>query len=430
MLVQIQRIITYLKSHPLRFKALLAVFWKLSPVWMLGVLGALLAYKYYQNKRIRVFCKNTKRNQEILRVMQPRIKEYSPTVYLPLGVFKCAVVAATKMSTFHDYMRMEVTLSDGELIPLDWFPRNYEELSPDIPIVFFVPGIFGTSLEGYSIECCRMFYKSLGWRTFVFNRRSFLTQLRGDKVISYSHFQDWREILTLLKSKFPQAPIFMVGVSMGAVNIQRYLGEFAHDPMVVAAVTISSPWDTSKTSDAVNADPIIAKAMHAELMFMFKSQLHQKQFVNLCQQKGIDIQKVLQSKSWREFDWLFSSVETGFTNTEDYYGWLSSHLVVDKISVPVLSLNSEDDPVVPMSAIPFERIKRNPNVIQLLVAGAGHIEYYHGMNLEFWAYALGIDFLQNIRRVMREYPLNDVHQSIETKYSVNDLQALEFTKRA
>lgn len=429
MLAQFQRIVNYLKNNPLKLQALVGIFWKLTPLWALAVLSCLLTYKYYKNKRIRVYCKNSRRNQEILKILQPRIKEYSPTIYLPFGLFKSAVVAATKMTTFHDYLRMEVTLSDGELIPLDWYPRHYEELSPDIPIVFFVPGIFGTSLEGYAIESCRMFYKSLGWRSFVFNRRSFLTQLRGDKVISYSHFQDWREILTLLKQKFPQAPIFMVGVSMGAVNIQRYLGEYSHDPMVVAGVTISSPWDTSKTSDAVNADPIIAKAMHTELMYMFKSQLHQKQFVNLCKQKGIDIDKVLDSKSWREFDWLFSSVETGFSNTEDYYGWLSSHMVVEKISVPLLSLNSEDDPVVPLSAIPFERIKKNPNVIQLLVAGAGHIEYYHGWNMEFWAFSLGIDFLQNVRRVMREFPLNDGHLSIETKYSVNDLQALEFPKR-
>ena len=62
---------------------------------VLGSFGspAICTYKYYKNKRVKVFCKDTEKNRQFLQILKKRIEGYSPTFYLPFAYMKCAIVA-------------------------------------------------------------------------------------------------------------------------------------------------------------------------------------------------------------------------------------------------------------------------------------------------------------------------------------------------
>jgi predicted alpha/beta-fold hydrolase len=81
------------------------------------------------------------------------IASYKPTFYLPGPYPKILYVglkAAKELQ--HMYLRYEHTLADGEVIALDFFPKNHDILDRQTPTICFFPGVFGDSLEGYSLE--------------------------------------------------------------------------------------------------------------------------------------------------------------------------------------------------------------------------------------------------------------------------------------
>ena len=57
---------------------------------------------------------------------------------------------------------------------------------------------------------------------------------------------------------------------------------------------------------------------------------------------------------------------------------LSSSKDVHKINIPMLNLHSRDDFVCPYKHVPVDKIKENPNIIDIVVGGGGHIGYYSG----------------------------------------------------
>ena len=100
-----------------------------------------------------LYYKKTERNVKILKFLDKMLKSYNPTFYLP-GPYPKIVWIALKASkqSQHLYLRYEHTLQDGEVIALDFFPKNHDILSRDTPTICFFPGVFGDSLEGYSFE--------------------------------------------------------------------------------------------------------------------------------------------------------------------------------------------------------------------------------------------------------------------------------------
>ncbi len=378
-----------ISTNPVQFKRLMwqLVKWCSGPVLLL-IIGALLVFKYYRDKRIKIICHQNQRNQEILKTINGLIKSYSPTIYLPFSMLKVVMLATDKMAILDDYLRMDFKLSDGESIPLDWFPRHYKSMNPTTPIVIFIPGTFGTSYDRYSLEFCKSLYEKLGWRSFVLNRRGFASQIRSGNVITYRNYSDWLEILDYLHKVYPQSDVYIAGVSMGALNVQRFLAEYGESCNIRGAVTISSPFDVNKTMAAIDQNLLIGKAFRQTMVEMFRIQLAHEEFTKLCETKGINTDKVLTCKTIEEFGMFVTAIDHGVSHPNEYFENLSTHKLAKEISIPLLSINSEDDPIVHPSLVPVDDIVQNPNIIQLMVAGGGHIEYFHGLKRQLVSFLL------------------------------------------
>ena len=376
-----------------KLKETLVLCLKVSPVLGLAAVFALLLYKYHRNKQVRLHFHPSAQNLRIAAHLAERVRGFSPTFYLPFALMKCLFVMDDKLKHLDEYRRMKYKLADGEVLQLDWYPRHYKDMPVETPVVFFVPGMFGTSQDVYSLTFCKMVYKRLGWRTFVYNRRLFISPLKGTRIISYTCFSDWREVLLHLKQAYPRTPVYLVGVSMGALNIQKYLIEFKADPMVEAAVAISSPFDAVRTNEHLQNSLLLNKAVCHTMVGMFRDHLHHEEFLQLCGERGIDPQAVTQAKTIKEFHERLTCKDVGLATPTDYYESVSTHRAIDQVSVPMLSVNSLDDPLIPADCVPLRQIEENPNLVHLMVGGGGHIEYFHGLRREFWAFDLALDYL-------------------------------------
>ena len=67
--------------------------------------------------------------------------------------------------------------------------------------------------------------------------------------------------------------------------------------------------------------------------------------------------------------------DLGFDNVKDFYDLLSSHKNTRRIKVPMLSINSRDDPICPTHSIPKEEMQSNGNLIHIETGGGGHVEF-------------------------------------------------------
>lgn len=87
---------------------------------------------------------------------------------------------------------------------------------------------------------------------------------------------------------------------------------------------------------------------------------------------------------------------SGIPSLEAYKQSSSSYDVVRYIPVPALCINSADDDVIPLNSIPREGILANPNCIQLIVQGGGHLEYFSTWKRRRWAYDTVLDYFDYI----------------------------------
>lgn len=72
------------------------------------------------------------------------------------------------------------------------------------------------------------------------------------------------------------------------------------------------------------------------------------QYDILTKREEFDIDKVLNSKTIKEFDTNFTSKHFGYRDVDHYYSVATLHNKLHKISVPLLCLSAADDPFQPL----------------------------------------------------------------------------------
>ena len=199
--------------------------------------------------------------------------------------------------------------------------------------------------------------------------------------------------------------IYLAGTSMGANHIQRYAGLKGRSsaPIRVKALgCISSPFCLTQATKNVNSQTLIRYAMTKELVQTVVEHLHEERFVEAMKRRGVDLQRVLASRSSDEFNESFSMHFTDYASLADYKKAVSSLDVVRHIPIPTLSVNSKNDDIVPHQAIPYDEIRLNDKFLQILVSGGGHLEYFSTVRLRRWAYDLVLTYFSSIERDSRK----------------------------
>lgn len=90
--------------------------------------------------------------------------------------------------------------------------------------------------------------------------------------------------------------------------------------------------------------------------------------------------KVLASKTIKEFDSHFTSIHFGYGNVDNYYKQATLHNKLHHIQVPTLCLSAADDPFQPLDAIPIKAAEKSSHVAIVVTARGGHIGFLEG----FW----------------------------------------------
>ena len=116
----------------------------------------------------------------------------------------------------------------------------------------------------------------------------------------------------------------------------------------------------------------------------------------------VDLERVLRSKTFTEFDETATAPLHGFASAEDYYTRSSSIHFLGRIITPTLALNAEDDPFVPYDSLVRARAAASPAIDFRTTPAGGHVGFIGGSapwRCEYWAEELVVQWL--IERAMR-----------------------------
>ena len=250
------------------------------------------------------------------------------------------------------YRRERWTTPDDDFLDVDWVcPEVQDEAAP---VLIHFHGLEGSSHSHYALALMRA-TADRGWRGCVAHFRSCSGELNR-KMRSY-HAGDTAEVMFVIKTvktRYPKAPIYLVGVSLGGNQVARFLGEQgeAACQLVTAACSVSSPVDLVAGSNLIRHGFNRLYAYRFLRTLIPKVEQKCRQFPQLA--RMIDVQKIRHCKSFYEFDSLYTAPVHGFKNAMQYWTQCSAKPVLKDVRVPLLLLNAKNDPFLPRWALPQE----------------------------------------------------------------------------
>lgn len=305
-----------------------------------------------------------------------------------------------------------LTTDDGGVIKLDWVHNeNSSSDSAHRPLVLFLPGISGASDENYILHLVRECME-MGYRAVVLNYRGLGgPMLKTPRIYNSTNTEDLDLVARHIQRRYPEAPVFAVGCSLGGMLLFNYLSvgcrgitvgvdkvnssseenitEIVPKRMTcsatftgrgcpfVAAMTISCVWDPFEACQSLE-EPVNWALFNRTLKG------------NLCRtvqknreilSKKFDVDHILASKTIRDFDERLTHIMFGYTTNEAYY---RAAVLRDRLHqikcCPLVCLNAVDDPFCPATSLPVAGATKSDNVALVLTDFGGHIGFIEGIS--------------------------------------------------
>jgi len=189
---------------------------------------------------------------------------------------------------------------------------------------------------------------------------------------------------------------FLIGFSLGGNVVVRYAGLHGSDlesRNICGAMSVSQGYDALKGVRNLAAMPFWNFGITGKLKSLLKR--HADIFKDI-----VDVEHILQStRNVEDFDNLFTCKIYGFANAELYYREHSCIYHLQNVKVPLLLINSIDDPIVPPFLVPHESPKNNPNIILVTTKYGGHLGFAEGFffpKATHWHERVALQFIRAV----------------------------------
>jgi hypothetical protein len=285
-------------------------------------------------------------------------------------------------------VRERVELPDGDFVDVDW-------LGPaGAPTVVVLHGLEGSIESPYAASLLR----SLGRAGL----RGALLHFRGcsgepNRRLRQYHSGETGDLACVVgrvAGEVPGRPVLLAGFSLGGNQIVKWLGERgeALPPEVRAAAAVSVPFDLAACARALDGAGFWPWVYRER----FLRRLRRKARAKAALHPGaFDLDAVLRSRTFAEYDDLVTAPIHGFAGAGDYWRRSGAAAFLPGVRRPLLLISAADDPLVPATALPVEAARANPSVTLEVTSAGGHVGFVGGApwRREFWAEGRVLDFL-------------------------------------
>ena len=282
-----------------------------------------------------------------------------------------------------NHARERVELSDGDFIDIDWLTAEERAKNSAQPLVFILHGLCGSSSSSYVLSLQTLLIEN-GFNSVVMNFRGCSGELNRKAQAYHSGVShDLEEVLRNVISQHKPEAVSLVGYSLGANVLLKWLGEHHDYSKVDKAVAVSTPFTLGLCSREMlsGLSRIYGRYFTRRLLSDY---LHKRKEFEL-QDKGPELEELLGlgdvsrvSNIW-EFDDQITAPLHGFESANDYYKRCSSIKFLPEISASTLLIQSYDDPLVPPVALPEAGMVSESTVMELSPKG-GHVGFVSAQN--------------------------------------------------
>ncbi len=184
--------------------------------------------------------------------------------------------------------------------------------------------------------------------------------------------------LRRLVAEAPGRPLLVVGVSLGANVLLKWLGESGEStpPELRATAAVSTPFDLAAGSRFLESGFSRLYAWHFVRSLRRKARAALRRHPSL----PIDRTRLDSARTFWEFDDAVTAPVHGFSGAEDYYRRSSSIHWLGRIRVPTLLHSAVDDPFLP--PLVLEEVRRiavaNPALQTAFTESGGHVGWVAG----------------------------------------------------
>lgn len=282
--------------------------------------------------------------------------------------------------------RRRLETPDGDFVDLDWLDGGAG------PLVVVLHGLEGSSASHY-VRGLLHEISAVGWRAVVLNFRSCGGELnRLPRLYHSGDTGDLDWLVRGLVDREPDARIGLVGVSLGANVILKWLGERgvdAPDP-VAGAVAISTPFDLAACAAVL--DRGLPRLLYTtNFLKTMKAKLRAKADVLADR---VDLAAALRSRTFAEYDRRVTAPVHGFADEHDYWARSSSGPYLPRIRRPSLLIAAANDPFIPPESWPTAAVAVSPWLEAAFVREGGHVGFLEGgTGRRSWAERRAVEFL-------------------------------------
>lgn len=316
----------------------------------------------------------------------PRLKQkYRPTPWLANTHAHLIYFDKVRKRTVKlQYDQVEqLKMSDGGITGIAWFGLH---LPADAPTILVLHTITGTTDS--MRELVKDLHQYTGWRIALCLRRGHAGfPLSVPKINLFGDTQDLREQIRYIQQRFPQSRLYAVGSSAGTGLLVRYLGEEAKQTPIQAAFALCPGYNTETGFQYVH--PLYSRIMAKKLVQHFI-----QPYVNAWQNHQA-VEKVLHARNLAEFEQAYFEM-AGYPDYMSYCQATNPIYVFERISIPLMILNSEDDPVCHINNLePYKDvIQQMPNMVVVTTKKGSHCGFYEGVRpTRSWAHQLIAEYL-------------------------------------
>lgn len=189
-------------------------------------------------------------------------------------------------------------------------------------------------------------------------------------------------------ARLGRRPIFLAGFSLGGNVVLKLAGELGENgaALIAGVCAVSTPIDLA--------------ACCARLA-RWDNRLYERRFVLRMRRRlratgRYRPQDLAGLRSVRDIDDRITAPAFGFRNAAHYYETQSAARYLDRIRVPALVIQAQDDPIIPFETYNHPAFQSNPFLTLLAPRHGGHVAFLARGRRRFWAEAAILDWILRI----------------------------------
>jgi predicted alpha/beta-fold hydrolase len=249
---------------------------------------------------------------------------------------------------------------------------------PPRPLVVLIHGLSGTEDSAYLLTSAAALLHA-GYRVLRLNLRGAGASRPLCRLQYHAgRSGDLRDAIGGLDPALLAPGLLLVGYSLGANMLLKFLAEHGSRFPILAAAAVSAPLDLAAASRRIRAP---------------RNRIYQRHLLRHMKEESLGGSAVLSAdervrvaaaRSIFEFDDRFVAPRNGYADAAEYYAENSAARFLAAIRVPTLLIHALDDPWIPSDAYRRFAWSDSPGLTPLLPGGGGHVGFHGRESVVPW----------------------------------------------